>query len=292
MAKKIVINFEINTKNGEKSIGDLNKDGIPDIAVGATEAGENNTGQIWIIHLDIEGKVIPGRERRIGYQLGGFAGFLRYYDQFGSSITPLGDLDGDGITELAVGAWLDDGNGFVFDSGAMWILFLFADGTVKDERKITTNLGGFKVSLKANDQFGYAVSNIGDLDYDGINDIAIGAPVDDDGGTDRGAIYIIYLGGEITRFRRTNDIILKENKFSSTQGNFRGRIDVNDEFGHSIASLGDLDGDGIEDIAVGAPRDDNGSPSLTGEVGAIWILLMQSSSKIKTFCPTHKARSI
>ena len=53
---------------------------------------------------------------------GGFTGILDWYDFFGSSVASLGDLDGDGVGDLAVGAALDDDGGF--DRGAMWVLFL------------------------------------------------------------------------------------------------------------------------------------------------------------------------
>lgn len=60
--------------------------------------------------------------QKISSTAGGFTGILDNSDRFGSSLASLGDLDGDGVTDLAVGAWTDDDGGF--DRGAVWVLFL------------------------------------------------------------------------------------------------------------------------------------------------------------------------
>ncbi|MGH7412318.1 MAG: integrin alpha, partial [Candidatus Methylomirabilis sp.] len=102
----------------------------------------------------------------------------------------LDDLDGDGRKELAVGAGGADDPG-----GAVWILFLNTDGTVKDQRKISATRGGFKGHLDQYDFFGRSVVSLGDLDGNGIGDLAVGAIRDDDGGTDRGAVWVLFMGG-------------------------------------------------------------------------------------------------
>ena len=86
-----------------------------------------------------------------------FVGPITSLDAFGSSITSLGDVDGDGIADVAVGTPM------LFDSpqpGEVWILFLNADRTVKSERRIdSTALGG---ALGATDMFGSGVAALGD----------------------------------------------------------------------------------------------------------------------------------
>ena len=87
--------------------------------------------------VDAHQKLSPGT--------GGFFGALNDDDEFGFSMGALGDLDGDGVTDLAVGApWDDDGG---TDRGAVWILFLNADGTVKAQQKISDTAGGFTGAL-------------------------------------------------------------------------------------------------------------------------------------------------
>ena len=75
--------------------------------------------------------------QKISSTQGGFTGILEFLDSFGVSVASLGDLDGDGVGDLAVGAEGDDdgGIGFFAERGAVWILFLNTDGTVKSHQK-------------------------------------------------------------------------------------------------------------------------------------------------------------
>lgn len=97
-------------------------------------------------------------------------------DVFGPSVTSIGDLDGDGVIDIAVGAMHDDGG---VNSGAVWILWLNSNGTVKGYHKISNTAGGFSREVQEGDQFGISVSSLGDLDGDGVVDLAVGADRDD-----------------------------------------------------------------------------------------------------------------
>ena len=66
-------------------------------------------------------------------------------------------------------------------------------GAFKTYSKISKTEGGFDAPLQVNDQLGRSVALLGDLNGDGIQDIACGAVSDDDGGTDQGAVYILFL---------------------------------------------------------------------------------------------------
>ena len=115
-------------------------------------------------------------QQKISDGLGGLtAGSLDGYDYFGNAVASLGDLDGDGVPDLAVGARNDENT----DSGegAVYVLFLNSDGTVKrHQQKISDGLGGLTAgSLDGSDNFGSAVAGVGDLDGDGVPDIAVGA---------------------------------------------------------------------------------------------------------------------
>jgi hypothetical protein len=128
---------------------------------------------------------------------GGFTGTLDDGDEFGRSAASLSDLDGDGVTDLAVGAINDDdgGNPPNANRGAVWVLFLNTDGTVKSHQKISDTEGGFTGTLDDHDWFGASVASLGDLDGDGVGDLAVGADGDDDGGTTRGAVWVLFLDG-------------------------------------------------------------------------------------------------
>ena len=97
-------------------------------------------------------------------------------DGFGRSATALGDLDGDGVMDLAVGAYQDDTGGM--GRGALHVLFMNANGTVKATQKIAQGVGGGP-TLANYDNFGSAIAAVGDLDGDGLTDLAVGADMVD-----------------------------------------------------------------------------------------------------------------
>ena len=163
---------------------------------------------------------------------------------FGISIANIGDLDGDGVNDLAVGAHGDDDGGT--NRGAIHILFMNTDGSVDSTVEINDYTANGP-ELSDDDYFGSSIANIGDLNGDGVEDIAVGATGDDDGGKNRGAIHIMFMNtdGSVDSTVEIND--------STPNG---PELSIKDNLGFSIANIGDLDGDGINDIAVGAHQDD------------------------------------
>ncbi len=79
--------------------------------------------------------------------------------------------------------------------GAVWVLFLNPDGTVKSHQKISNTQGGFTGVLGNYDYFGSSVASLDDLDGDSVGDLAVGAYYDDDGGSGRGAVWVLFLDG-------------------------------------------------------------------------------------------------
>ena len=242
------------------ALGDLDGDGVGDLAVGAyaDADGGPSRGAVWVLFLNPDGTVKT--HQKISDTEGGFTGILHDGDLFGSSLAALGDLDGNGVGDLAVGAYGDNDGGR--GRGAVWVLFLNTDGTVKTHQKISDTEGGFTGTLDNSDSFGFSAAALGDLDGDGVGDLAVGVIFDDDGGGNRGAVWVLFLNPDGT--------VNYHQKISSTEGGFTGILDNHDWFGLSVASLGDLDGDGRSDLAVGASRDDDGGPNR----GAVWVLFL------------------
>ena len=146
------------------------------------------------------------------------------------------------------------------DRGAVYVLFLNSNGTVKASQKISSTQGGLTasgVSLDNEDFFGASVASVGDVDGDTVTDICVGATRDDDGGNNRGALYVLFLN--------SNGTVKSSQKISSTEGGLsESGVSLNntDQFGISVAAVGDLDGDSVTDICVGcllytspSPRD-------------------------------------
>lgn len=250
------------------NIGDLEGDGVIDLAVGEPfdDDGGTDRGAIWVLFMDDNGQVDV--EQKISSSDGNFSGTLDNDDRFGNSVTSVGDLNNDGTTDIVVGAPGDDEGGT--DRGAIWLLFMNSNGRVQSERKIANSLSGFGDVLNNNDQFGSSVVSIGDLNNDGITDLAVGEPFDDDGGTDFGAVWILFMNNDGT--------VAGRQKISFDEGGFAGDLFTNDQFGFSVDNLGDIDADGVTDLIVGAPGDDDAGT----DRGAVWILYMNSNGTVKS----------
>jgi FG-GAP-like repeat len=215
-------------------------------------------------------------QKKISETEGGFTGVLSpgpdpYTDPgdlFGISVAGIGDLDHDGVEDLAVGAYADDEGGIL--TGAIWILFMNADQTVKGHQKISKFQGGFVGPIHKGDLWGWSLGFMGDLDQDGAPELAVGGWLDDDGFVDAGAVWILSLNPDGT--------VKREQKISATQGGFTGPLEPGERFGTSLVNLGDLDGDGVNDLAAGAVYDNSGGHL----VGAEWILFLNPNGTVKS----------
>ncbi|MFH1320903.1 MAG: T9SS type A sorting domain-containing protein [Bacteroidota bacterium] len=246
------------------SLGDLDGDGVTDLAVGADvdDDGGYNHGAIWILFLNTDGTVKS--HQKISDTEGNFTATFSSYSRFGQGITSIGDLDGDGVTDVVAGMPRDDN-----DRGAVFVLFLNPDGTVKSYQKIGRSQGNFTGVLNYDVRFGNSVTSLGDIDGDSIVDIAVSSFCDGDGGYRKGAVWILFLNSDGT--------VKLHQKISDTQGGFTGLLDNDDRFGSNVHSLGDIDGDAVMDIIIGANLDDDGGYNR----GAVWILFLNFDGTVK-----------
>ncbi len=229
--------------------------GAPTLAVSNAMAddGGRNRGSIFILQLNSDGSAVTDKTVKISAEAGGFGTGLVNGDQFGGrDITPLGDIDGDGNLDLAVAAFSsDDGR------GAVWILMLNADFTVKAKQKIGQGAGGLQATLEVDDNFGHTVTSPGDIDGDGVPDLITSANKSDVGGTDFGELYVIYLNSDGT--------VKQEIRWSETSGDIPFSLPAAGRFGRALAVLGDLANDGTLCLAVGGGA---------GGTGTIYLLFL------------------
>jgi hypothetical protein len=231
--------------------------------------GGSARGATYILFLGANGSVLS--QRKISNTTGGFTAALSDNDDFGEDVAGLGDLDGPGPSAGALAATAvgdDDGSN---DAGAVYILFLDTTGLVLSHRKISSTTGGFTGTLSADDNFGTAVANLGDLDGSGPSAIAIavGSGGHDGAGVDRGAEYTLLLDA--------TGLVLSHVEISSTAG-FGAKLDDTDEFASALVALGDIDGQGParQTLAAAASFDDDGGP----DRGAVYLLSLDGSANV------------
>lgn len=222
------------------AIGDLNGDGVQDLAVGAPEddSGGSTRGAVHIHFMNTDGSVDSTVEINSDTANGPSLSNLSYY---GFGITPLGDLNGDGVPDLGVGA----PNAVSTGKGAFYIHFMNTDGSIDSTVTINESTANGP-SISDYDLYGFSVDSMGDLNGDGVIDLAVGAPGDDTGGTNQGAVYI--------HFMNTDGSIDSTIKLSGSTTN-GATLENNATYGASVASIGDLDGNGVNDLAAGIDED-------------------------------------
>ena len=195
--------------------GDVNGDKFNDILVCAegSYTAKNFPGKVY---LYLGGKKVPTEPAAV------FVG-EKPGDHFGVWATTLGDINGDGFDDFAIGAhWNDEGG---TDAGKVYIYF--------GGKQIDTRPDIVLKGERANDWFGASVAGGQDINGDGKPDLIIGAPYA--GRKYAGAVYVYLGGGD---FKKPALVLYGEN--------------AGDSYGATVSMLGDVTGDGIADFAVSA----------------------------------------
>jgi len=281
------------------ALGDFNKDGTVDLLVG-------NRNEVYLLFLNTNGTVKS--HKRIASGNNGLNLSIDARDYFGYSVGNVGDINGDGVVDIGVynpddrsvggrSAFLyilflnqdgsvkryhriDTRNNILKDTvvlansrfgtsvcrfsknriivgsstatvnaertGLIWLLDLDTNGVVTDFKRISNQTHGFTDTLHDLCLFGTSVDNIGDIDGDSIDEIAIGASFYFDS-LKSGAVFILSLN--------RNDSINYLNRISNSTVPLPYVIHEEVRFGNDIAGVGDLNGDGKYDLITAGPRE-------------------------------------
>ncbi|MBD2535860.1 FG-GAP repeat protein [Nostoc flagelliforme FACHB-838] len=243
-----VINIMANNFNfisfSVSNAGDINNDGINDLVIGAYQAnsnGKENAGQSYVI---FGGKNVGSGGTFNLSDLNGTNGFaingIAADDESGFSVSNGGDINNDGIDDLIIGAWRAPANG-VIQAGQTYVLFggtnIGTSGTFNLSDLNGTN--GFVINgITENSFSSFSVSNAGDVNADGIDDLIIGAP-------ERNQTYVVFGGRNVGKSGSLN--------LSDLNGTNGFTISGEGGIGVSVNSAGDINNDGVDDLIIGAP---------------------------------------
>ncbi|MEH2295670.1 beta strand repeat-containing protein [Nostoc sp.] len=248
--------FAINGIAGDSSgdsvtrdAGDVNDDGIADLIIGASGASPNgyDSGRSYVVF----GKSTGFSPTLNLSSLNGANGFaingIKAFDYSGDSVSSAGDVNADGIADLIIGASGADPNGD--GSGQSYVVFGKSTGFSRTFNLSSLNgANGFAINgIKSGDNSGISVSSAGDVNDDGITDLIIGTPNASPNGYDSGQSYVVF--GKSTGFSPT----LNLSSLNGANGFAINGI-VGSGSGFSVSSAGDVNGDGIADLIIGAPN--------------------------------------
>ena len=249
-------------------VGDLNHDGFDDVAVAAPDADPNGdlSGEVYIVF----GSTTAGLAEIPLDELDGANGFridgVSPLDHLGGGLAGAGDVNGDGVDDLLVSAPYADPNGF--SSGQVYVVFgRTSFPPVLDLESLDGTDGARIDGITLGDQAGASIAGAGDFNGDGIDDFIIGAENADLHGSSVGEAY---LGFGRTIWPAT----LQLASLNGETGFRMTGIDSGDRAGTAVSRAGDVNGDGLSDVLVGAPfADPNGDAS--GEAYLVFGRLQQ-----------------
>ncbi len=218
--------------------GDVNDDGYDDVIVGAYwyDNGQDNEGRAYVYHGSASGlSLTPNWTAESN--LAGAA--------FGGAVGTAGDVNGDGFSDVIVGApW------YGTEEGRVYVYYGSAAGLAPDPGWTATNDQDYA-------HLGVSVGTAGDVNDDGYSDIILGAPRYDGDQADEGRAFVYY--GAATGPGAAPDWMVEGNQAGA-------------ELGRSLGTAGDVNGDGYDDVIVGAWLYDHGETNEGAAFVYLWII--------------------
>ncbi len=216
--------------------GDVNGDGYSDVIIGAYyyDSGETNEGMAFAYYGSAQGLSTSPNWTSESNQVDAYFGF---------SVSTAGDVNGDGYSDVIIGAYYYDSG--ETNEGMAFVYYGSAQGP-------STSPNWTAESNQADAYFGFSVSTAGDVNGDGYSDVIISAPYYDNVEGNEGRAFLYY--GSSSGLSLTLNWVAESNQAGAY-------------FGYSVSTAGDVNGDGYSDVVIGAPYYDN----VEGEEGRAFV---------------------
>ncbi|MBX9254597.1 FG-GAP repeat protein [Desmonostoc muscorum CCALA 125] len=226
--------------NSVSNAGDINHDGIDDLIIGASNAA-SGAGQSYVVFGSTSGFNVSLNLSDLNGS-NGFAINGNGTDSSGNSVSSAGDVNHDGIADLIIGAQ---------GTGKSYVVFGSTSGFNPSLDLSSLNgSNGFTINGNASDFFGSSVSHAGDINNDRIDDLIIGAY---NAASGAGQSYVVF--GSTSGFNASLDV----SSLNGSNGFAIKGINENDVSGYSVSAAGDVNGDNIADLIIGAPFASSGA---------------------------------
>ncbi len=235
-------------------VGDVNGDGHNDVFIGAPgkdrpedspRSAETARGAAYLAYGPTQSnlKLLTSTPHVLGEEFGASAGY---------SVSGGGDINGDGYTDLIIGApnHIADGQ----PTGAAYVVF----GPINRNGSLLESDARL-IGEAAGDQFGLSVAHAGDVNGDGFDDVLVGAPGADRAGDESGAAYLFYGPVEgVMRVDNADVIIIGDH--------------AGDHAGFSVQRAGDLNNDGFDDLLIGTRQRIEDAYAINTTTAAAYVL--------------------